>query len=59
MDFRLTEDQRMIAATARQVGERFGTEYWRKQDEAKAFPQAFWKAVSVSSRSAESRLVCV
>ena len=45
MDFRLTEDQRMIAATARQVGERFGGDYWRRQDEAKAFPQEFWKAV--------------
>lgn len=45
MDFRLTEDQSMIAATARQVGERFGGDYWRKQDQAKAFPKAFWKAV--------------
>jgi len=45
MDFRLTEDQRMIAATARQVGERFGGDYWRKHDEAKAFPREFWKAV--------------
>ena len=45
MDFRLTEDQRMIAVTARQVGERFGGDYWRKQDEAKAFPKEFWKAV--------------
>ena len=45
MDFSLTEDQRMIAATARQVGERFGTEYWRRQDEAKAFPKEFWQAV--------------
>ena len=45
MDFRLTEDQSLIAASARKVGERFGTEYWRKQDEAKAFPAEFWKAV--------------
>lgn len=45
MDFQLREDQKMIARTAREVGERFGTEYWRRQDEAKAFPQAFWKAV--------------
>ncbi|TAK41775.1 MAG: acyl-CoA dehydrogenase, partial [Betaproteobacteria bacterium] len=45
MDFRLTEDQRMIAATARQVGERFGGDYWRQHDEAKAFPREFWKAV--------------
>lgn len=45
MDFRLSDEQRMIAETARAVGERFGTDYWRKQDEAKAFPQEFWKAV--------------
>lgn len=45
MDFRLTEDQKMIAATARKVGERFGGDYWRKHDEAKAFPREFWKAV--------------
>ncbi len=45
MDFRLTEEQRMIAKTARQVGERFGGDYWRRQDEAKAFPKEFWKAV--------------
>ena len=45
MDFRLTEDQKMIAATARQVGERFGGDYWRRHDEAKAFPREFWQAV--------------
>lgn len=45
MDFRLTEDQRMIATAARKVGERFGTGYWREQDEAKAFPKEFWRAV--------------
>ena len=45
MDFRLTEEQRMIAATARQVGERFGTDYWRRQDQAKSFPNEFWRAV--------------
>jgi acyl-CoA dehydrogenase len=45
MEFRLTDEQKMIAASARQVGERFGTDYWRKQDEAKAFPAEFWRAV--------------
>jgi acyl-CoA dehydrogenase len=45
MDFRLSDEQRMTAEAARAVGERFGTDYWRKQDEAKAFPQEFWKAV--------------
>ncbi len=45
MDFRLTEEQNMMAKTARQIGERFGLDYWRRQDQAKAFPSEFWKAV--------------
>jgi len=44
MDFRLTNEQTMMIETARQVGERFGLDYWREQDAAKAFPQAFWRA---------------
>jgi len=45
MDFTLTEDQRMIADSAAKVAAGFGLDYWRKQDELKAFPTAFWKAV--------------
>lgn len=45
MDFRLTDEQKMMIATARAVGDRFGLEYWRKQDEAKAFPKDYWRAV--------------
>ena len=45
MDFQLTEEQRMIAASARQLGERFGLDYWRKLDGEKAFPTEFWRAV--------------
>ena len=45
MDFRLTDEQNMMAKTARQIGERFGLDYWRRQDDAKAFPREFWKAV--------------
>lgn len=45
MNFKLTDEQRMIADVARQLGERFGLEYWRKQDEAKAFPAEYWRAV--------------
>ena len=44
MDFNLTDEQQMIAATARKVGERFGLEYWRDHDKRKAFPHEFWKA---------------
>ena len=45
MDFQLTDVQRMMIDSARQVGERFGLEYWRDHDARKAFPQAFWQAV--------------
>lgn len=45
MDFTLTQDQQMIAESARKVGAAFGLDYWRKQDEKKAFPSEFWKAV--------------
>lgn len=45
MDFRLNDEQRMMIDTARQIGEAFGLEYWRKQDEQKAFPKDYWKAV--------------
>src|SRR5699024_12269687 len=45
MDFRLTEEQRMIIDAARSVGERFGLEYWREQDESKQFPKACWQAI--------------
>ena len=45
MDFRLNDEQRMMIETARQIGEGFGLEYWRKHDADKAFPKAYWKAV--------------
>lgn len=44
MDFQLTDEQKMIADTARKIGEKFGLEYWRDHDRRKAFPQDFWKA---------------
>ncbi|GMV54235.1 MAG: acyl-CoA dehydrogenase [Betaproteobacteria bacterium] len=45
MDFRLSEEQRMMARAAREVGGRFGMDYWRECDENKAFPAEFWRAV--------------
>ena len=45
MDFRLTDEQHMLIGASRAVGDRFGLEYWRKQDAAKAFPETYWKAV--------------
>jgi acyl-CoA dehydrogenase len=45
MDFRLSDEQKLTIEAARKVGDRFGLEYWRKQDAAKAFPKEFWLAV--------------
>lgn len=45
MDFQFSDEQKMMVDSARQIGERFGLDYWRKQDAAKAFPTEYWKAV--------------
>lgn len=45
MDFDLTDEQKMIAESARKVGKHFGLDYWRDHDARKAFPQEFWRAV--------------
>lgn len=45
MDFQFSDEQKMMVDSARQIGERFGLDYWRKQDAAKAFPAEYWKAV--------------
>jgi len=45
MDFVLSDEQKMIADTARNVGERFSQNYWREHDSNKRFPAEFWTAV--------------
>jgi acyl-CoA dehydrogenase len=45
MNFELSDEQKLIADSARKVGDRFGLDYWRRQDAQKAFPQEFWHAV--------------
>lgn len=45
MDYTLSDEQQMIEETARRVGSRYGTEYWRAQDAAHAFPSAAWQAI--------------
>lgn len=45
MDFNLNDEQRMLADTARKIGEKYGLDYWRDHDKRKAFPREFWKAV--------------
>lgn len=41
----LSDEARMVAATARRVGERFGLEYWREKDATKSFPTELWQAI--------------
>jgi acyl-CoA dehydrogenase len=46
MEFELTQEQRLMAATARRIGEEYGLEYWRDLDERKAFPTEIWRAIA-------------
>jgi acyl-CoA dehydrogenase len=46
MDFNLTEEQKMIARSAREIAKEFGPEYWREKEEKKEFAGEFWKVIS-------------
>lgn len=45
MEFELTEEQQMVAKSAREVVEDFPPEYWRKKEEEGKYPADFWKAL--------------
>src|SRR4051794_3079705 len=45
MDFALADHQTMMIETARQIGDRFGVDYWRRIDADKAFPTEMWAAI--------------
>ena len=45
MQFDQTEEQKMLAATARRVGEKFGLDYWRERDAKKQYPAEAWAAI--------------
>ena len=45
MNFELTDEQVMLAETARRVGESFGLEYWREKDSNEEFPHEIWQAI--------------
>ncbi|MGH6707393.1 MAG: acyl-CoA dehydrogenase family protein [Bradyrhizobium sp.] len=45
MDFAHTEEQTMLIKTARQVGEKYGLDYWRELDARKEFPAAIWQDI--------------
>ncbi|MCC5988559.1 MAG: acyl-CoA/acyl-ACP dehydrogenase [Pararhodobacter sp.] len=52
MDFILNDEQKMIADTARRIGEDFGLEYWRELDANKSFPAEIWQAICDAGLSA-------
>ncbi len=45
MDMALKEEQVMMVETARQIGKKFGLEYWRDLDARKQFPKELWQAI--------------
>ena len=46
MDFELSEEQKMIVDSARQIAKDFGPEYWREKEEMGEFGEEFWRAIS-------------
>lgn len=45
MDFNFTEEQKMIANTAREIAKNFPPEYWREKDLKEEFGEEFYKAI--------------
>ena len=48
MNFELSDEQKMLAETARRVGEKFGLDYWRELDSRSAFPAEIWQEICVA-----------
>ncbi len=46
MDFNFTEEQKMIANSAREIAESFPPKYWREKDLKEEFGEEFYKAIS-------------
>jgi len=46
MNFDLTEEQKMIASSAREIAKEFGPEYWREKEENEEFAGEFWEVIS-------------
>ncbi len=45
MDFNFTEEQKMIANTAKELAKNFPPEYWREKDLKEEFGEEFYKAI--------------
>ena len=45
MDFGLSEEQKLLIATAERIGAKFGLDYWRALDAEKRFPAEIWQEI--------------
>jgi len=45
MEFCLSDEQKLMADTARKIGERYGLEYWCELDAKKEFPSVIWREI--------------
>ena len=45
MNFELTEEQKMIVHSAREIAREFGPEYWREKEQREEFGSEFWKVI--------------
>jgi len=46
MDFSFSEEQRLMAETARRIAKNFPPEYWYEKEEKEEFGEEFWNAIS-------------
>ena len=46
MNFRLTDEQKMVVSSAKEIAEKFNLEYWREKDRKHEFPVEFWDALA-------------
>jgi len=46
MNFDFTEEQKMIANSAKEIAQQFGPEYWRQKEENEEFASEFWQVIS-------------
>ena len=46
MDFGLSEEQKMITHSAKEIAREFGPEYWREKEEKGEFASEFWRVIS-------------
>jgi acyl-CoA dehydrogenase len=46
MDFKLSDEQKMLVDTAQKIGKKFGPEYWYEKEEKHEFPEDFFEELA-------------